>query len=164
MPRRSIGKHYINNEELFKVMSKFIRETKTSIKNKKQLPQIPNYVGECFIMICNRLSNRPNFNNYTYKDEMISDAIENCVMAAHGFNPRKSRNPFAYFTQIAWNAFIRRIDKEKKQQYVKHKNFENDNLINEIIGELDQNQQTQSILSSDVIKSFEDKLKIKKRK
>ena len=51
---------------------------------------------------------------------MISDGIENCLQYIHNFNPEKSNNPFAYFTQIIYYAFIRRIQKEKKQAHVKH--------------------------------------------
>ena len=87
-------------------------------------PRISNYIGECFLKIANGLSYRPNFINYTYRQEMISDGIENCLQYIHNFNPDKSKNPFAYFTQIIYYAFIRRIQKEKKQTHVKHKMIE----------------------------------------
>lgn len=87
-------------------------------------PQIPNYVGECLILIANRLSSKPNFSNYTFKDEMVSDGIEDCIKYLDNFDPLKGTNPFAYFTQFIWNAFIRRIQKEKKQLYIKMKNLE----------------------------------------
>lgn len=150
--------HYINNKQLYKVMVQFRKDTNKAKREKVELPRIPDYVGECFLMICNNLSTRPNFNNYTYRDEMVSDGIENCVAAAYGFNPRKSSNPFAYFTQIAWYAFVRRIQKEKKQNYIKHKNFENSNMLNVLIEELyGPNQQAHSELSDMVIKNFEEK-------
>ena len=79
--------------------------------------------------IANGLSYRPNFINYTYKQEMISDGIENCLQYIHNFNPEKSKNPFAYFTQIIYYAFIRRIQKEKKQTHVKHKMIEKQEFI-----------------------------------
>jgi DNA-directed RNA polymerase specialized sigma24 family protein len=82
--------------------------------------------------ICNKLSTKPNFIGYSFRDEMIADAVENCIASVDGFNPEKSNNPFAYFTQIAWNAFIRRIQKEKKQQYIKHKNVVNGMIISEL--------------------------------
>jgi DNA-directed RNA polymerase specialized sigma24 family protein len=122
-------KHYVNNKTLFEEMVKFKDKTEEAKLLGKTLPQIPRYVGECFLMICNKLSTKPNFMGYSYRDDMIADAIENCVVAAHSFDPEKSSNPFAYFTQIAWNAFIRRIQKEKKQSYIKHKNFINSNLM-----------------------------------
>ena len=76
------------------------------------------------MMIATKLATKANFSGYTYKDEMICDALENCVVAVHSFNPEKSKNPFAYFTQIIWYAFLRRIEKEKKQTYVKYKSLE----------------------------------------
>ena len=84
-------------------------------------PPITNYIGECFLKIATHLSYRPNFINYTYREEMISDGIENCLQYVHNFNPEKSDNPFAYFTQIIYYAFLRRIQKEKKQVTIKHK-------------------------------------------
>ena len=80
----------------------------------KPVPIVSNYIGECFMKIANHLSYRPNFINYTYRDEMISDGIENCVQYSYNFNPEKSTNPFAYFTQIIYYAFVRRIQKENK--------------------------------------------------
>jgi hypothetical protein len=90
----------------------------------RELPRIPEYIGECFYKIATRLSTKYRFANYTYRDEMISDAIENCVMVVNGFDPNKSNNPFAYFTQVIRNAFFRRIMKEKKQQYVKYRSMQ----------------------------------------
>jgi hypothetical protein len=83
-------------------------------------PSITDFMGVCFLKIANGLSYRPNFINYTYKQEMISDGIENCLQYLHNFDPEKSNNPFAYFTQIIYYAFLRRIQKEKKQAHVKH--------------------------------------------
>jgi len=73
------------------------------------------------LMIATRLSNKPNFASYTFRDDMISDAIENCILYMHNFDPKKSQNPFAYFTQIIHYAFIRRIEREKKYSYTKYK-------------------------------------------
>ncbi len=91
---------------------------------EKELPVLPDYAGECFLKIAERLSHRPNFINYAFREEMVSDGIENCVMYASNFNPDKSKNPFAYFTQIIYYAFLRRIEKEKKQLYIKYKTME----------------------------------------
>ena len=93
-----------------------------AVKNNTPKPQLSNYIGQSILLICNNLAKKPNFSGYTYKQEMISDGIIDCIAAADNFNPEKTNNPFAYFTQIAWNAFIRRIHKEKKQTYIKHKN------------------------------------------
>ena len=90
-------------------------------ENIGERPKVPEYIGECILKIANGLSNRPNFINYTYKDEMISDGIENCLQYIYNFNPKKSKNPFAYFTQIIYYAFIRRIQKEKKQTTIKNR-------------------------------------------
>ena len=158
-------RHYVNNKTLYEEMQKFKTACIEAKALEKKEPQIPNYVGECFMMICNKLSRRPNFMNYSYRDEMISDAIENCVVAAHSFNPDKSTNPFAYFTQIAWNAFIRRIQKEKKQAYVKHKNFVNSNLMEDIQREM--SSSTTNIhneYSDELIRSFEEKIANKQKK
>lgn len=158
-------RHYVNNKTLYEEMIRYKEKVKQAKADNKPAPQIPNYVGECFLLICNKLSTKPNFMNYSYRDEMIADAIENCVVAAHSFDPDKSSNPFAYFTQIAWNAFIRRIAKEKKQAYIKHKNFENSNLLNELLEEsYSTGQSTHNEYSDEIIKSFESKLTIKKQK
>jgi hypothetical protein len=154
-------KHYVNNKDLYVAMVKYKEDVQKAQKENRPLPIIPNYVGVCFMLICNKLSTKPNFMNYSYRDDMIADAIENCVSAAHSFDPAKSNNPFAYFTQIAWNAFIRRIAKEKKQSYIKHKNFENVFTIEELDGVFHDNHNTSSFnneYSNDIIKSFEDKL------
>ena len=90
-------------------------------KRKRKHPPVTNYIGECFLKIANHLSYRPNFINYTFRDDMISDGIENCLQYLDNFNPEKSNNPFAYFTQIIYYAFIRRIQKEKKQTTIKQK-------------------------------------------
>jgi DNA-directed RNA polymerase specialized sigma24 family protein len=99
-------------------------------ENNKTKPDVTNYIGECFLKIANHLSYRPNFINYTYRDDMISDGIENCLQYMNNFNPEKSKNPFAYFTQIIYYAFIRRIQKEKKQTLVKQKMIANAGVEN----------------------------------
>jgi DNA-directed RNA polymerase specialized sigma24 family protein len=120
-------KHYVDNKKLFEVMVKhrnlMIKYKKAQKKTKRKLkvPPIPEYIGECLLMIATRLSNKPNFANYTFREDMISDAIENCILYMHNFDPKKSQNPFAYFTQIIHYAFIRRIEREKKYSYTKYK-------------------------------------------
>ena len=162
-----MARHYVNNKTLYEEMVKFKEKTEAAKASGNQLPKIPNYVGECFLLICKRLSTKPNFMGYSYTDEMVADAIENCVSAAHSFDPSKSTNPFAYFTQIAWNAFIRRISKEKKQSYIKHKNFENSNLLSELLEETySTGKVVKNEYSDEIIRSFEEKLtkNIKKNK
>ena len=122
------SEHYVNNKEFLAAMVEYKKLVDKAKKEGKKNPRVPDYVGECFLKIANHLSYRPNFINYTYRDEMISDGIENCLQYASNFNPDKSKNPFAYFTQIIYYAFIRRIQREKKQQHVKHKIIENMNI------------------------------------
>jgi hypothetical protein len=130
--------HYVNNKELLqalivykdKVEKDFYKRNgrdATRIDRSKHWegkPQIPNYLGECFLKIATHLSYKPNFVNYMFREDMISDGIENCVQYIHNFDPERSQNPFAYFTQIIHYAFIRRINKEKKQLDIKTKIIE----------------------------------------
>ena len=119
--------HYVDNKKFLEELKKWKDQCKDAEESGDEKPQITNYIGECFLKIANGLSYRPNFINYTYRQEMISDGIENCLQYIHNFNPDKSKNPFAYFTQIIYYAFIRRINKEKKQTHVKNKLIEKQN-------------------------------------
>ena len=124
MAKRKRSEHYVNNKEFLAALIRY-REDK-EIAEIKGLPKpvIPRYIGECFLKIATHLSFKPNFVNYMFKEDMISDGIENCVQYIHNFNPEKSQNPFAYFTQIIHYAFLRRIQKEKKQLEIKNKILE----------------------------------------
>jgi hypothetical protein len=113
--------HYVDNKKFLVAMIEHREKVQKAADKKRNPPMVTNYIGECFLKIANHLSYRPNFINYTYRDDMISDGIENCLQYMRNFNPEKSNNPFAYFTQIIYYAFIRRIQKEKKQQDVKAK-------------------------------------------
>ena len=113
--------HYVNNKEFLEAMKAYRKSVNKAIREKKDKPPVTDYIGSCFLKIANHLSYRPNFINYTFRDDMISDGIENCLQYLDNFNPAKSNNPFAYFTQIIYYAFIRRIQKEKKQTTIKHK-------------------------------------------
>jgi len=113
--------HYVNNKDFLEAMTAYKKEVNKSKKQKKDKPLVSNYIGSCFLKIANHLSFKPNFINYTFRDDMISDGIENCLQYLDNFDPAKSKNPFAYFTQIIYYAFIRRIQKEKKQVTIKHK-------------------------------------------
>lgn len=125
-------KHYINNPDFLKALVDYKEACKQAKKEKKPKPAIPNYIGECFMKIAEGLSHKPNFINYTYRDEMMSDGIENCLQYFDNFDPAKSKNPFAYFTQIIYFAFLRRIGKEKKQTYVKYKATEQMGILDEM--------------------------------
>ena len=131
--------HYVNNKEFLQAMVEWNDRCKQAKKEGKSQPPITNYIGECFLKIANHLSYRPNFINYTYREEMISDGIENCLQYVHNFNPDKSNNPFAYFTQIIYYAFLRRIQKEKKQAHVKNKLIENMTVDESLIDGGDEN-------------------------
>ena len=116
--------HYVDNAKFLEAMKEWKEQCKDAEEAGDEKPRITNYIGECFLKIANGLSYRPNFINYTYRQEMISDGIENCLQYIHNFDPEKSKNPFSYFTQIIYYAFIRRIQKEKKQTHTKHKIIE----------------------------------------
>jgi DNA-directed RNA polymerase specialized sigma subunit len=114
-------RNYVNNPEFLQAIIDYKQQCKDAEESGEPNPQIPNYIGECIYQISNRLATKPNFSGYTYKEEMISDGLENAIQALKNFDPQKSSNPFAYFTHIIWYAFLRRIDKEKKQVYIRHK-------------------------------------------
>ena len=113
--------HYVSNKDFLAAMVVYKKMCKQAKKEGKPHPPVTDYIGTCFLKIANHLSYRPNFINYTFRDDMISDGIENCLQYLDNFDPDKSNNPFAYFTQIIYYAFIRRIQKEKKQTTIKHK-------------------------------------------
>jgi hypothetical protein len=116
--------HYIDNQKFFQEMQIWKQGVNAANKNGTRHPPVTSYIGECFMKIAENLSRKPNFINYPYRDEMISDGIENCLLYAYNFDPAKSSNPFSYFTQIIYYAFLRRIQKEKKQVYIKLKKIE----------------------------------------
>lgn len=155
-PRKKFN--YINNKTLYGSMIHYKNELKEAKENKKNSePQVPKYIGESILLICNNLAKKPNFSGYTYKLDMIADAVVDCIAAVDNFDPERTNNPFAYFTQIAWNAFIRRIQKEKKQTYIKHKNFENSFMMNELWSDAENIHLKANEYSSEIVKSFEEK-------
>jgi|TARA_R100000697_G_scaffold27849_1_gene36742 DNA-directed RNA polymerase specialized sigma subunit len=123
MPKKK-SEHYVNNKQLLEALIVYREKVAYAKENDLEKPRITNYLGECFLKIATHLSYKPNFVNYMFRDDMISDGIENCVQYIHNFDPEKSRNPFAYFTQIIHYAFLRRIQKEKKQLDIKTKIIE----------------------------------------
>lgn len=136
--------HYVDNKKFLQALIDYRSSIDKAAAEGKQQPQVPNYIGECFIKIATHLSYKSNFINYTFKDDMISDGIENCLTAVAKFDPSKSSNPFAYYTQIIYFAFIRRIQKEKKQQATKYKMIENidiDQIISQEHGNEEFNNQ-----------------------
>ena len=123
MPKKK-SEHYVNNKQLLEALIVYREKVAHAKENDLVKPRITNYLGECFLKIATHLSYKPNFVNYMFRDDMISDGIENCVQYIHNFDPNKSKNPFAYFTQIIHYAFLRRIQKEKKQLEIKTKIIE----------------------------------------
>lgn len=163
--------NYIDNKTFYEAIKQYKQTVRVALSEDKPKPILPNYIGECILLIANRLATKPNFINYSYKDEMIADGIENCIMYIDNFDPDKSTNPFAYFTQIIYFAFLRRIQKEKKHLYIKHQVYKNSAITDELYDMQDGDDFSGGSVSnmfenekmSDFIKSFEDNLE-KKRK
>ena len=124
MTKRKRSNHYVNNKDFLEALIKYREDVAIAEIQGREKPPIPRYIGECILKIANHLSFKPNFVNYMFKEDMISDGIENCIQYLHNFNPEKSQNPFAYFTQIIHFAFLRRIQKEKRQMDIKSKILE----------------------------------------
>jgi hypothetical protein len=113
--------HYVDNKQFLAAIKEYKAAVLEAEESGSPKPRVSNYIGECILKIATHLSYKPNFINYTYKDDMILDGIENCIQYIDNFDPAKSSNPFAYFTQIIYFAFLRRISNEKKQSYIKNK-------------------------------------------
>lgn len=164
-------KHYVDNKKLLQAMIEY----KVSVDAAKEAglpkPIIPNYIGSSILLISQRLSFMPNFASYAFREELVSDGVENCIKYIDNFNPSKFDNPFAYFTQIIYYAFLRRIIKEKKQLYIKHKILENSLITNTLMeqGEFDEHEVLPAFINlenentSEFIANFEENLE-KKRK
>ena len=123
MPKKK-SEHYVNNKQLLEALIVYREKVAHAKENDLPKPRITNYLGECFLKIATHLSYKPNFVNYMFREDMICDGIENCVQYIKNFNPEKSSNPFAYFTQIIHYAFLRRIQKEKRQMDIRAKIIE----------------------------------------
>ena len=168
--KKSKGEHYVDNKVFlqamtdWKVLCKIAEEDQKDLpKEEKVKPQITNYIGECFLKIATHLSYRPNFINYTYRDEMIADGIENCLQYCSNFDPEKSKNPFAYFTQIIYYAFLRRIAKEKKQTHVRNKIIESVSYQSWTVNEGDTNRYVVQGFDPNIMLPDEDVYKPKKK-
>lgn len=164
--------HYVDNKKLYQAIVEYRQQIRTLEQEGKERPPIPRYIGDCMLMIANRLSLKPNFINYSYREEMISDGIENCICYFDNYDPDRYDNPFAYFTQIIYFAFLRRIQKEKKQLYIKHKSFENSYLMDELVEHGDQDDidfrpaflDMENENTNDFIRAFESNLDKKRKK
>lgn len=149
MAQKKKSKPYVDNKQFLAEMIAFKEKVVEADKNNKPRPRVPDHIGMKIMKIATHLSHKPNFINYTFREEMISDGIENCLQYIDNFNPEKSNNPFAYFTQIIYFAFIRRIAKEKKNLYIKYKLSENANVFD----------MTSDKQGSDVGSSYNDNIK-----
>jgi len=143
--------HYVNNAEFSQAVVDYVTTIQEAKKNKQKIPIVPDYIASCFLRIAEGLSHKSNFIRYTYREEMVMDAVENCLKAIENYNLEAATrtgkpNAFAYFTQITWYAFLRRIAKEKKQQDIKLKylskadisvfldNQHGDDMSNQVVG------------------------------
>lgn len=125
-PKSKKEKHYVSNSELYEEFVKWNEQIRLAESQGKEKPQIPNTIGSAFLQIATNLAKKSNwYGVHKWHDEMIGDAIEDCIRYCEKFNPEKSKNPFSYFTQTSYYAFLRRILKEKKNDYVKHKSMLN---------------------------------------
>lgn len=128
--------NYVNNEDLLKALIHYKQNLADCAAKGLDKPPIPEYIGQCVLLIATNLANHKSFNGYSpdWKEEMIGDSLENVFQYLHNFDQEKTKNPFAYFTQIMWWAFVRRIQKEKKQRYIKAKNLQRLTMIDTING------------------------------
>ncbi len=158
--------HYINNKEFSLAVVEYVKSATAAKEKNKTVPVVTDYIARCFIKIAEGLSHRPNFVRYTYREEMVMDAVENCLKAIGNYNleaATRTGNPngFAYFTQISWYAFLRRIAKEKKQQDIKLKYMTSSGIEEYIVSDGD--AQTNSVVGAfiDTLKDRIDKVKEK---
>jgi hypothetical protein len=156
------SRHYVNNKQMYQELIKYRESVAQAEKDNKDPPKIPAYIAECFLLIAKRLSNKPNFIGYTYKEDMIMEGVENCLRYILVFDPKRSNMPFAYFTQTIKNAFLRRIKSEKRQFYLKCKSMQSFQLTSQL------NDNTITFNENDVvngyIKDYEGSIQLKKEK
>ncbi len=159
-------RNYVNNKDLLEALINYQKDCREAEDQGEETPRVPDYIGTCIFQIATRLATKPNFSGYSYKEDMISDGIENCLQYIHNFNPEKSQNPFAYFTQIIWYAFLRRIQKEKKQMYIRFKSSQSMMASGDTYSgdEIQLNLNTNADYMNSFIEDFEDKLQRDKQK
>jgi hypothetical protein len=159
--------HYVNNKDFLEAIITYKKNCDLARDKGKQIPVIPKYIGECIFDMANRLARRPNFSGYAFKEDMIMDGVENCLKYIEKFDPEKSNNPFAYFTQVIWFAFLQRIAKEKKFLYTKLKSSQSMLAMGEThIGgdEISMNLSIDADYINAFIQDFEDKIERDKTK
>lgn len=127
--KKKVTVHYVDNKKFYEEIVKYRERVEKAKAEGKPEPRLPEYIGECIWKMANKLSTLPRFINYSFREEMVSDGIENCIMYFKDFDPAKTQNPFGYFTQVIYYAFLRRINKEEKNRYIIYKNFQ-ETIIN----------------------------------
>ena len=152
--------HYVNNAQFSTSVVDYVQTVRKAKKANKKIPIVPDYIAECFLKIAEGLSHKSNFVRYTYREEMVMDAVENCLKAIENYNIEAATrtgkpNAFAYFTQISWYAFLRRIEREKKQQDIKLRYINHSGIENFLDNELADGQ------SASVAQAFVDQLRIR---
>ena len=118
---------YVSNQDLLDALIEYKKKKEEAEDAGRKKPKLPDFIGECILKIASRLSYRPNFANYPYREEMVSDAVLNCITYIDNFDPAKSSSPFGYLTQICWFSFVRIINKEKREKYTQYKFAEQQN-------------------------------------
>ena len=143
--------HYVDNKKFYEEIIKYKKAVRKAKREGREEPRIPNYIGECIYKIAENLSCKPCFMNYSFRDEMVSDGIENCILYFKDYDPKIGQNPFAYFTQVIYYAFLRRINKEEKNRYIICKNFQHTIIHGKQDGGLDTyaNHDTINIFDAD---------------
>lgn len=166
---KKLAIHYIDNKKFQQEMIDYIFQVRYAKENELPEPRIPEYIGECFYKIATKLSYSPQFRNYPFIEDMIADGYETCILYIKNYDAARG-NPFAYFTQFVWNAFILRIKKEKKHHYIKFKSLERamiDNDLSSFQGD-DESINYASTVNNDymngIISSFEDDVRKRKDK
>ena len=164
MPKKSKNIHYVNNQEFSQAVVSYVGTVKEAKETGKPIPVVTDYVATCFLRIAENLSHKSNFIRYTYREEMVMDAVENCLKAIENYDINASTrtgkpNAFAYFTQIIWYAFLRRITKEKKQQDIKEKYLSQSGV--EVFLQAEQGDMSTQVVSHfvDTLKDRIDKVK-----
>ena len=164
MAKRSKNVHYVNNQEFSQAVVSYVGTVKKAKDTGKPIPVVTDYVATCFLRIAENLSHKSNFIRYTYREEMVMDAVENCLKAIENYDINASTrtgkpNAFAYFTQITWYAFLRRITKEKKQQDIKEKYLSQSGV--EVFLQAEQGDMSTQVVSHfvDTLKDRIDKVK-----
>jgi len=168
--KRRSKNDYINNADFYKALVEYKKACNEAEEAGEEYPVITNYIGKCIFDIANKLKYRYNFINYPFREDMVSDGIENGVMVVRNFDPEKSKNPFAYFTQVIYYAFVRRIQKEKKQLYIKHKVMENSVLHGDAVTQSEQGGSTEAghidlttDYMNDFVSNYEESMEKKKK-